>query len=119
MTPKQKSFNLLGCFRFMDSLTAAILGISAILTLSIPVLCLIAGIYVITALKQNQLTVRESIRSQRAMARLQSSPEGGEMNLADIAMQFLPLLMQKGQLPGKPQVEQSTTLGNNSSPVSE
>lgn len=93
----------------MDPLIVAAItilgGLIAVLFVTLPVAVLMGGLYVITAMKQNQLTMRESMRTQKAIARINADSLGdgsGEMDLATLAMQFLPMLTQMKQPPQQP-----------------
>lgn len=55
------------------------------------------GLYFITAMKQEQINIRENLRMQKALAKLEfeSGGDGDGMDIMGMLAQFAPMLMNK------------------------
>lgn len=100
----------------MISDTLLIAGmVTGFLTVTTGSLVVMGGLYFITAMKQEQLNIRENLRTQKALAQLQFNSggnEGGEPDLMSLVAQFAPLLMQRQQQPQQqPQKQESDING--------
>jgi Na+-transporting NADH:ubiquinone oxidoreductase subunit NqrC len=74
---------------------AAIIAASVVIPVTAGIV--VAGLYFITAYKQEQLNLRENLRVQKALAVAGANSGGGEMDLMTLAAQFLPALLNKAQ----------------------
>lgn len=92
-------------------LLAAMICSTAMLTALGGIVTVMGGLYFTTAMKQQEMNVRENLRTSKALARIEleagQQQTGGGNDLMSLAAQFLPMIMGRKASESQQEVEKN------------